>query len=116
MALSPPKASSAGLRARHAAKSDTTASTLIHAIVTVCTGWIRLKVSGVPICGTDTIRVSIIPRRTLTPEIAKDVAAHEVASKVFEESLESTVKPDFHQWVAAPCITGMSVYLLTDVL
>jgi hypothetical protein len=60
--------------------------------------------------------VSIIPRRTLTPEIAKGVAAHEVASKVFEESLESTVKPDFHRWVAAPCITGMSVYLLTDVL
>ncbi len=33
MALSPPKASKAGLRARHAAKKDTTASTLIHAIV-----------------------------------------------------------------------------------
>src|ERR1035438_8930241 len=31
----------AGLRARHAAKRDTTASTLIHAIVTVCTRWIR---------------------------------------------------------------------------
>jgi hypothetical protein len=37
MALSPPNASSAGLRARHAAKSDTAASTLIQAIVTVCT-------------------------------------------------------------------------------
>ena len=34
MALSPPKASSAGLRARQAAKSDTTASTLIHGVRT----------------------------------------------------------------------------------
>ncbi len=33
MALSPPKASSAGLRAIHAAESDTTASALIQAIV-----------------------------------------------------------------------------------
>ncbi len=33
MALSPPKAISAGLWALHAAESDTTASTLIQAIV-----------------------------------------------------------------------------------
>ena len=41
MAVSPPNASSAGLRARKAAKRDTAASTLIQAIVTVCTRWIR---------------------------------------------------------------------------
>ncbi len=35
MALSPPKASNAGLRAIHAAERDATASTLIHAIVIV---------------------------------------------------------------------------------
>ena len=43
---SPPKASRAGLRARQAAKRDTAASTLIHAIVTVCTRWIRRIASG----------------------------------------------------------------------
>ena len=67
MALSPPKASRAGLRARHAAKRDTAASTLIQTIVTICTRWIRRKVAGVPICGTETIWVSIIPRRGFTP-------------------------------------------------
>jgi hypothetical protein len=40
MALSPPKASRAGLCARQATQSDTTASILIHAIVTACTRWI----------------------------------------------------------------------------
>jgi hypothetical protein len=55
MALSPPNASSAGLLARHEAKRDTAASTLIHAIVTVCTRWIFRKMLGVPICGTETI-------------------------------------------------------------
>jgi hypothetical protein len=60
MALSPPNASRAGLRARQAAKRETTASTLIHAIVTVCTRWIRRMASGVAICSTETIKVSII--------------------------------------------------------
>jgi hypothetical protein len=50
MALSPPNASSAGLRARQAAKRDTTASTLIHAIVMACTRWIRRIMSGEAIC------------------------------------------------------------------
>ena len=55
MALSPPKASSAGLRARHAAKRDTAASTLIQAIVTVCTRWIRRIAFGGAICSTEAI-------------------------------------------------------------
>ena len=41
-----PKASSAGLRARQAAKRDAATSRLIHAIVTVCTRWIRRIASG----------------------------------------------------------------------
>jgi hypothetical protein len=55
MALSPPKASRAGLRARQAAKRDTAASTLIHVIVTVCTRWIRRKASGEAIWSADAI-------------------------------------------------------------
>jgi hypothetical protein len=55
MALSPPKASSAGLRARHAAKRDTAASTLIHVIVAVCTRWIRRTASGEAVCGNEAI-------------------------------------------------------------
>ena len=67
MALSPPKASSAGLRALHAANSDTTASTLIHAIVTDCTRWIRRIASGEAICSTEAIGLSIIaPWSSLT--------------------------------------------------
>ena len=55
MALSPPKASRAGLRARHAAKTDTAASTLIQTIVTICTRWIRRIASGEAICNTEAI-------------------------------------------------------------
>jgi hypothetical protein len=55
MALSPPNASSAGLRARHAANSDTRASTLIQAIVTACTLRIRRIVLEDAICGTEAI-------------------------------------------------------------
>jgi hypothetical protein len=55
MVLSPPKASRAGLRARHAAKRDTTASTLIHVIVMACTLRIRRKVSGEVIWSVDAI-------------------------------------------------------------
>ena len=55
MALSPPKASSTGLRARQAAKRETTASTLIQAIVTVCTRWIRRIASGEMICSAEAI-------------------------------------------------------------
>src|SRR6202049_4665265 len=55
MALSPPKASSAGLCTRHAAKRDTAASTLIQAIVTVCTPWIRRIASGDAVCSTEAI-------------------------------------------------------------
>ncbi len=61
MALSPPKASSAGLRTRHAAKRDTTASKLIHAIVTVCTRWIRRIVSGEAIWCADAINSIMAP-------------------------------------------------------
>ena len=60
MALSPPKASRAGLRARHAAKRDTAASTLIQTIVTICTRWICWADSGLAICSTEAIWVSII--------------------------------------------------------
>src|SRR6202790_4827642 len=60
MALPPPNASRAGLRARQAAKRDTAASTLIQAIVTVCTRWIRRIASGGAICSTEAIWVSII--------------------------------------------------------
>jgi len=55
MALSPPKASNAGLRARQAAKRDTTASTLIHPIVIACTLRIRWTVSGEAILSVDAI-------------------------------------------------------------
>jgi hypothetical protein len=55
MALSPPNASSAGLRARQAANRDSTASTLIHAIVMACTLRIRRKVSGKAIWSADAI-------------------------------------------------------------
>lgn len=61
MALSPPKASSAGLRARQAAKRDTTASTLIHAIVTVCTRWIRRIAPGEAVCSTEAIHDIMAP-------------------------------------------------------
>ena len=54
-ALSPPKASRAGLCARHAAKSDTAASTLIHAIVRVCSRWIRRIASEEAVCSTEAI-------------------------------------------------------------
>jgi hypothetical protein len=60
MALSPPNARRAGLRARQAEKRDTTASTLIHAIVTVCTRWIRRIASGVAIWLAEAIRGTII--------------------------------------------------------
>src|SRR5580765_580657 len=53
MALSPPKASRTGLLARQAAKRDTSASTLIHPIVTVCTRWIRRIASGQAVCSTE---------------------------------------------------------------
>jgi hypothetical protein len=55
MALSPPKASSAGLLARHDANRDTAASTVIQAIVTVCTLWIRRIASGLAICSVEAI-------------------------------------------------------------
>jgi hypothetical protein len=55
MALSPPKASSAGLCPRHAAKRDTTASTLIQAIVTACTRRMRRVTSEADICSTEAI-------------------------------------------------------------
>jgi hypothetical protein len=55
MALSPPNASNAGLCARQAAKRDTAASTLIHAIVTVCTRWIRRIATRGAICSTEAI-------------------------------------------------------------
>ncbi len=45
----------AGLRARHAAKRDTAASTLIQTIVTICTRWIRRIASGEAICNTEAI-------------------------------------------------------------
>jgi hypothetical protein len=61
MALSPPNASRAGLRARQAAKRDTTASTLIHAIVTVCNRWIRRTTSGEAICNTEAIHSIMAP-------------------------------------------------------
>jgi hypothetical protein len=51
----PPNASSTGLLARHAAKRDTAASTLIQAIVTVCTRLIRRMASGEAICGIEAI-------------------------------------------------------------
>src|ERR1019366_4785322 len=51
----------AGPPARHAAKRDTTASTLIHTIVTVCTRWIRRMVSGVAICNTEAIHDIMAP-------------------------------------------------------
>ena len=62
MALSPPKPSSAGLFARQAAKRDTTASTLIHAIVIACTLRIRRKVSGEAVCSTEAIHDIMAPR------------------------------------------------------
>jgi hypothetical protein len=52
MALSPPNASSAGLLARHAARSDIAASTLIQAIVIACTLRTRRRASGAMVCGT----------------------------------------------------------------
>jgi hypothetical protein len=55
MALSPPKASRAGLRALQAAKRDTAASTLIHAIVTVCKSRIRRIASGVDVSSPEAI-------------------------------------------------------------
>jgi hypothetical protein len=60
-ALSPPKASSAGLCARQAAKRDTAASTLIQAIVTVCTRWIRRMAFGGAICRTEVIHDIMAP-------------------------------------------------------
>jgi hypothetical protein len=50
-------------------RENTTASTLIHAIVMACTLRIRRKVSGAPICSTETIWVSIIPQQQFTPRI-----------------------------------------------
>jgi hypothetical protein len=55
MALFPPNASRAGLRALQAPKRDTAASTLIQAIVTVCTRWIRRMASGEAICSIEPI-------------------------------------------------------------
>src|SRR5271169_4656977 len=57
MALSPPKASNAGLCAHQAAKRETTASTIIHAIVTAWTRRMRRRASGVAICNTEAIWV-----------------------------------------------------------
>jgi hypothetical protein len=56
MALSPPKASSEGLLARHAPKRDTAASTLIQAIVIACTLRIRRKVSSEATWSADAIQ------------------------------------------------------------
>jgi len=61
MALSPPKASSEGLLARHAAKRDTAASTLIQAIVTVCTRWIRRIASEEAVCSIEAIHDIMAP-------------------------------------------------------
>jgi hypothetical protein len=61
MALSPPKASSTGLRARQAAKRETAASTLIQPIVTVCTLRIRREVSGEAIWSADAIHSIMAP-------------------------------------------------------
>ncbi len=61
MALSPPKASRAGLRARQAAKRDTAASTIIQAIVTVCTRLIRRIASGEAVCSTEAIHDIMAP-------------------------------------------------------
>jgi hypothetical protein len=61
MALSPPNASKAGLRARQAAKRDTTASTLIHAIVTVCTRWICRIASEEAVYSTEAIHDIMAP-------------------------------------------------------
>jgi len=61
IALSPPKASSAELLARHAAKTDTAASTLIHAIVTVCTRWIRRMAFGDAVCSIEAIHSIMAP-------------------------------------------------------
>jgi hypothetical protein len=60
MALSP-KASSEGLLARHAAKRDTAASTLIQAIVTICTRWIRRIASEEAVCSTEAIHDIMAP-------------------------------------------------------
>jgi len=60
MALSPPKASSAGLRARQAAKRDTAASAPIQAMVMVWTRRMRRMASVVAVCGTEAIRSIII--------------------------------------------------------
>jgi hypothetical protein len=50
-----PLSSSAGLRARQAEKRESTASTLIHAIVTVCTRWIRRIATGELSCSIEAI-------------------------------------------------------------
>ena len=44
-----------GIPCPHAARRDTPASTLIHAIVTVCTRWIRRTASVADICGTEVV-------------------------------------------------------------
>jgi hypothetical protein len=55
MALSPPNASKAGLRARQAANMDTAASVLIQTIVNACTLRIRLRVCGAAISDGEVI-------------------------------------------------------------
>jgi hypothetical protein len=67
MALSPPNASSAGLLARHGAKRDTAASRLIHAIVRVCTRWIRRIASGEAVCSTEAIHIIMAPCTNTEP-------------------------------------------------
>jgi hypothetical protein len=86
MALSPPNASSAGLRARHAAKSDTAASALIQAIVTVCIRWIRRIASGDAVCSTEAnhnimalhshLRLQWIPSQLALKRIMSSLGRH----------------------------------------
>jgi hypothetical protein len=83
---------SAGLPARHAAHSDTKASTLIHAIVMVCTPRIRRKVSGVPICGTEAIHdimASWLWLRPATKRVDSERWRLPRETHVLEESLDS---------------------------
>ena len=46
---------------------DTTAFTLIHAIVTLCTRWIRWIASGEAICNTEAIRDIMAPSSVANP-------------------------------------------------
>jgi hypothetical protein len=70
MALSPPKASNAGLRARHAANKETTASTPIQAIVMVWTRRMRRMASGVVICSAEAIWAGSLSQHGRVPPSA----------------------------------------------